>query len=363
MVKRISGACCALFLLACASCAIAGDLKTRSYEVAGHGELLLTVPDGWQDEIKPAENGVPPTIVFHPASGNAFKVMVTPIALPASKAPGLDKIRATVEQTKARTAPEAVEKDIVVHDLHGPEAAGYYFTATDKSPGSGPDDYPVMTSAEVLVGRVLLVTTAFYNDDSGKVRERAIAMLTSAKFKPADGAGSKERGSPQNGNEQDQSLQISKVPAGYRLNVPASRIEVILHGDNLEQQPGGSNSPRYFFFDDRGQGAVISGWFEPAQGFPGIKQFWENETRGSKNDKLPGPVNVKFGNLGKWQIVAYEIKFPAANVSNVHLRAERVQAGTWLDLHLSMTSNLSSAAARAKLEAVLESLEVREKAE
>ncbi len=358
MVKRLFGICCALFLLACASCAVAGDSKARGYQVAGHGELLFIVPDGWQDEIKPAENGVPPTIVFHPAGGNAFKVMVTPIALPSSEAPDLGKLRASVEQTRAQVAPQAVEKDIVVHELRGAEAAGYYFTATDKSAGSGPDDYRVMTPAEVFVGRVLLVTTVFYNDDSGKVRERAIAMLTSAQFKPADQGGSQRQG-----GSQDQSLQISKVPAGYRLTVPASRIEVILHGDNLEQQPGGGTSPRYFFFDDRGQGAVISGWFEPAQAFPGIKQFWEKETGGSKPGKLPGPENVKFENVGKWQVVAYDVKLPAANATNVHLRAERVQAGTWLDFHLSMTSSLSSAAARAKLEEVLKGVEVREKAE
>jgi hypothetical protein len=352
MVKRLIGICCALFLLASASGAVAAGTKARGYNLGGAGQLLLAVPESWQDEIKPGENGMPPTIVFHPAGSAAFKVMVTPVAPRAGVAmPSLDVLRADVERGRAKAAPQAVEKHIVVHELRGPEAAGYYFTATDKAPGSGPDDYRVMTPAEVVVGRVLLVVTVFSNDDRDKVREQALAMLKSAKFQAA---------------HQDSAVSLSKVPAGYEVSVPASGLILTLPQPYLVPgegaEVGSAASPRYFILRDRAQGLIISGWFEPADGFPGIQTFWKNETAGWKKNGLPDPVDVVFKKVGNWDAIAYDMAMPAPNANDTHLRAELVQAGTWIDLHLSMTSSLPSAEARAKLEAVLKGFQVREKA-
>lgn len=362
MSKNLPVICSAVVLALFASCAFAAGERMHSYTLPHSGELRLTTPDTWRDNIEPAEEGMPPTIDFRPASGDAFQVKVTPLAPPADATsmamPSQKAIRASVERGRAQAARQAVEKHIVVHRLRSPHAAGYYFTATDKAPGHGPDDFPIMTHFEVVSGRVLLLVTAFYNDNGGKVREQAIAMLKSAQFKPGDS------GEPRNkGGDSDERLEVNKVRGGYRLTVPVSRLAVILHSNHLQRQPGGSASPRYFFFDDNSHGAIISGWFDSADNFPGIKPFWEREGGAIKDHQPPGPLNVTFDNVGKWQVVAYGLKFPGGKVTSVNMRAERVQAGTWLDLHLSMTSKLSTAKARARLVAVLKSIEVREKAE
>lgn len=368
MLKRLFVICSALILAACATSPTSpstGGERTHSYTLKHSGELQLTTPDTWQDEIKQGKNGWFPTIIFRPASGDAFQVLITPVAPPVgdpTPMPSQAKIRASIERGRDKAAPQAVEKNIVVHQLHSANAAGYYFTATDKAPGSGPDDFRVMTHFELVSGRVLLLVTAFYNDDSDKVREKTVAMLEGAQFKQEGKDEPQARNESQSqGAPADMSIRISKVPAGYNITVPVSRLELILHGSRLVQQPGGSASPRYFFFDDNARNAIISGWFDPAGEFPGIKPFWKGEARSMKEHQPPGPLHVKFEKVGKWQVVAYDMKVPGTKFSYAHLRAERVQAGTWLDLHLSMTSRLPAAKAHKKLVAVLKSIEVREK--
>ena len=60
-----------------------------------------------------------------------------------------------------------------------------------------------------------------------------------------------------------------------------------------------------------------------------------------------------------WEAVIYDIETPFGSNSNI--RANWVQAGTWIDLHLSITSNRPPAENRAKLKSVLKSVRVRQK--
>ena len=63
---------------------------------------------------------------------------------------------------------------------------------------------------------------------------------------------------------------------------------------------------------------------------------------------------------GPWEVVAYDVPVPAGGTS-AHLRAERVQAGTWIDLHLSSTSVRPPATLRSELMTMLRQVEVVEK--
>lgn len=162
----------------------------------------------------------------------------------------------------------------------------------------------------------------------------------------------------------EESIKISKIKGGFELTVPVSRLVLTLPGNGLVQignSPGSENNgPRYFYFEDKTRGLIVSGWFEPENGFPGIKQFWKDETDAWKQHGLPEPQNVAFSQVGKWNAIAYDIALPGVN--NTHLRAHWLQAGTWIDLHFSLTSKLSGAEGRARLEALLKSAQVKEKA-
>jgi hypothetical protein len=126
----------------------------------------------------------------------------------------------------------------------------------------------------------------------------------------------------------------------------------------ITAQAGGViDNPRYFSFVDRAFN--ISGWFESAEKFSGIQKFWENETRAWSQNGLPAPRDVAFTKVADWDVIIYDK--PSRFGNDVHIRAHRVQAGTWVDIHLSMMSDRPSAHTRSTLETYLKGVFVRER--
>jgi hypothetical protein len=74
-----------------------------------------------------------------------------------------------------------------------------------------------------------------------------------------------------------------------------------------------------------------------------------------KRTGLPEPRNVSFEELGSWKTVFYDVEAPGVVSANV--RAHWVEAGTWIDLHLSRTAERSSGL-RADLKNVLKAMTV-----
>lgn len=125
------------------------------------------------------------------------------------------------------------------------------------------------------------------------------------------------------------------------MSVPVSRITISLPRGNLERNDGSgagsAASPRYFRFDDPKQGIIVSGWFESANQFGGFEQFWKAEFQSMKKNG----VNVKgipdVVRVGPWIAAAYDVDMGPVKGANTHLRSELVEAGTWVDLHISVT--------------------------
>jgi hypothetical protein len=157
-------------------------------------------------------------------------------------------------------------------------------------------------------------------------------------------------------------LQIVESAGNYVLTVPVSRLVMTIPKGRLaadvNRAGGSADSPRYFLFEDKDAALFISGWFESDEGFPGIKQFWANETAAWKRGGLPEPRDVTFMQLGDWNAVLYEIDSPTGR--NSHIRAHWVQAGTWIDIHLSMTAELPQKQIREKLQSILKAISVSE---
>ncbi len=55
----------------------AGQKAIKTYPIPEHGMLELNVPTSWKDEIHKPQENMPPTILFTPAKGNDFQVMIT----------------------------------------------------------------------------------------------------------------------------------------------------------------------------------------------------------------------------------------------------------------------------------------------
>ena len=156
-------------------------------------------------------------------------------------------------------------------------------------------------------------------------------------------------------------LQVAALEQSYELSVPVSRLVMSIPRGRLEptKNPlgGSADHPRYFYFVDRAFN--VSGWFEPAQGFRGMQKFWEDETQNWRKRGFPAPVDVKFSKVGGWDAVVYD--WPHASATDSHIRAHWVEAGTWIDIHISLSSERPSAQIRAALQTFLEGVIVRER--
>ena len=154
-------------------------------------------------------------------------------------------------------------------------------------------------------------------------------------------------------------LVVTEKDGAYELMVPVSRLSVTIPKGQLvpSKSGAGSDSPRYFSLQDP-RGLVISGWFEPDQSFEGMDPFWAGEQRSLIQNGLK-IQNVIREKIGKWQVVFYDVPLLGGRSSN--MRAEWIQAGTWIDLHLSATADQSAAEGQKVLRSVLSEIQVKEK--
>lgn len=161
----------------------------------------------------------------------------------------------------------------------------------------------------------------------------------------------------------EEHIAIDAGTTSYVLTVPVSRLAMTIPKAGLvlksNETGGAANNPRYFYFVDDAHGLIVSGWFEPAQSFTGIDKFWKSETDNWKQRGFPPAHNVSFSTTGNWQTIVYDMVLPRG--TNSHIRAHWIQAGTWIDIHLSLTSDHTNAENRQILESLLRSLSVKEK--
>jgi len=164
----------------------------------------------------------------------------------------------------------------------------------------------------------------------------------------------------------NEAIQISESSTAYKLSVPVSQLAMTLPKGDWSRKDksalgGGTSTPRYFYFEDqKEESLILSGWFEPDRLFSGsAAKQWEKDLPGLKKAKLPPPVNIAFERIAGWDAVMYDQVF--SGIVSSHVRAHWVQAGTWIDLHLSTTTERSSAENRKKLKALLRTISVTEK--
>jgi hypothetical protein len=113
-----------------------------------------------------------------------------------------------------------------------------------------------------------------------------------------------------------------------------------------QQRTGAQTSPRYFDLADADGGIAITGWFESADGYMGLGELWQQETAAWKQHHQPSPNHVSMERVGGWETVSYDLDV-LKGISNVHIRAEWVELGAWIDLHISVTTSQDLKTARA----------------
>jgi hypothetical protein len=158
-------------------------------------------------------------------------------------------------------------------------------------------------------------------------------------------------------------LVVTTQEDSIELSVPASRLILSFPRGGLaavdEPRNGAAASSRYFHFNDEKRGLVVSGWFEPASSYVGFEKFWMEELLAMMKNGVPlreAPDVVK---AGAWQAVAFNVGLPNGVSANV--RAELISAGTWVDVHISVTSKGSPREAREQAVQFLNSIVAKEK--
>jgi hypothetical protein len=151
----------------------------------------------------------------------------------------------------------------------------------------------------------------------------------------------------------------SEVP--FTFTVPQSRVLVKVSDPSLLPDAAASAKPNYFKLIRREPLLIVSGWLEPAQQYKGLNAFWEGESRSPVYAGALAPTRVEMLREGAWEVVAFDVSASGAVQSN--LRAERVEAGTWVDLHLSTIARgaTPSTKLRAELLAVLRQVQILQK--
>lgn len=173
------------FLVAAPACA-ADKLAQKRYPLPEErGAFVLSAPAAWQDQVQQQPQS-PPTILFTPATGKPFQVLITPIWKPRPDIPTPTK--EALRQRMERSAEELkgdgdrVANEIKVVEIQGKAGIGYYYAATDKTPE--PDGFKHLTQGVIMVSELMVQFAVLTNDGQQQVVRDALVMIRGATHSP-----------------------------------------------------------------------------------------------------------------------------------------------------------------------------------
>jgi len=110
--------------------------------------------------------------------------------------------------------------------------------------------------------------------------------------------------------------------APFTFTVPQSRILVKVSDPGLQPDVTSAAKPNYFKLSRPAQLLIISGWFEPAARYKGLKALWEEATKSPVMSGPLAPTGVEMLREGKWEVVAFDVALPGGIGNQSNLRAE-----------------------------------------
>jgi hypothetical protein len=169
----------------CGLCEIAGadEVKTRPYQLTGHGTFEMKVPASWAESVQQPPNGLPPTILFTAQSGSPFQILVSPIYPPRADAKfaSADDVKELVKNAAEEASPQSVERVLEVKSIGSGAKSGFYFTATDRAPKPG--EFKYLNQGMIGVGGLRVAFTILTNDGQGEIVKAALSMIISSEHR------------------------------------------------------------------------------------------------------------------------------------------------------------------------------------
>jgi len=181
LVKFVSVMTLLVTLLIASIGSAAGQKAIRKYPIPEHGTLELNVPTLWKGEAHKARENMPPTLIFNPAKGNDFQVMITVLWGKTGDQDfnSPEKVRTFVEKDGQKILPSIVEGKIVLQEIKGVTHTGYFYSVTDKAPNPG--EYRYMTRGAIGVGDLFLNFTILHRVRDSQALRDALSIFREAK--------------------------------------------------------------------------------------------------------------------------------------------------------------------------------------
>lgn len=171
------------FLVLCFYTAVfAGDVVTRRFLFSPNKIIELRVPTAWKDNADQMSREPVPTINFQPKGRNQFDVLLSPLPLSKEEAGLLtrEEVRKRVNAGADAARSQSVEKTVSIVELKSKTGFGYYYSVTDRAPGSG--EYKYMTQGMIRIGNVAVSFTILTNDHQSEVVTSALFMIGTASY-------------------------------------------------------------------------------------------------------------------------------------------------------------------------------------
>ncbi|MBX3735759.1 MAG: hypothetical protein KF715_03640 [Candidatus Didemnitutus sp.] len=326
--------------------ALAGLSHATDFIWPGHGTIHFDVPDSWRMVGKQAEE-IGYAFNAKPKSGAAAKLQITLAAKRGMKPTDAAELPQLLQRVAQSYLSGSVEKKFTPVPLPLTQGVGYYVHLTDRSlvgKPPQPGNFKAMRNAvAALDPRALVVITLQFDDPDGSELSDMMAMVRSMRF------------------DRDESVRAAEPVARtgpFEFTVPQSKL-LLRISDAQMIEDSADSKPNYFKLSDRTVSRIASGWFEPAERYDGLKEFWHGESAALTKNGFK-PQGVEFAQLAGWEVIFYHQTL-SPGTRMCHLRAELTRAGTWIDLHLSATGSEPISALRQRLTSLLSSVEIAEK--
>ncbi len=330
---------------------LAATTQAVEFTWPGHGTIAVDAPANWT--LRGAAGGeVGFTFRGEVDAKSAAVLQVTLVALPPDKtAPTHGEAKDRLEKMVADALPDSVEKTFSPIALKLRQGHGWYVQLTDASlvgKPPEPENLKIMRNAFAsLDANTMAVITMQFDDPNSAAPAEMLRIVESLRLQAA----------------KSDLLRVQHLDDFYELNVPPSRVTLKIPSAGLAPQRanvgGGTASPRYFHFTGSNTGLVASGWFESASRYSNLISFWKGEADGLKRGGQAEPAHVRYGKVGDWETIDYDTA--EAGITQSHIRAELTRAGTWIDLHGSLTRDRPAEELHAELKTFLESLVIENK--
>ena len=179
-VQTAAAICCGL-ILAFSAEVMAEDWIQKSLEVTGGGTFEFEFPKSWGK--KPALDAVDgvTTVRFGPYGPRKKPFFLVKLESVTAVEPiTREDIKKVTELEVANHKKNAMETNVPINDIQGPNVAGHYFSITDRNSKIGEFDYLTLA---ILFSHELLIKCYFFSSDGAPdFGADAMQMMRSIKY-------------------------------------------------------------------------------------------------------------------------------------------------------------------------------------